>query len=240
MKKWYSIQARAAAENKPASAEVFIYGDIGESWWGESVIAADFVKEIAVLDADEMAVRINSYGGSVTDGLAIYNALRRHKARVTVSIDGAAYSIASLIAMAGDTVEMAENALMMIHAPWSGMRGNAKDLREEADVLDKHAQAMATSYSSKSGKSVEDVLALLTDGDDHWLTAAEAMGEGYVDTVTPALDVAASFSREAWSTRAAKPSPAAAGTISRPGMARRMRFGGSESRCACSRWQGSS
>lgn len=215
MSKWYSIKAKATpqAADQKTSAEVFIYGDIGESWWGDSVTAAEFVKEIAALDVEALTVRINSYGGSVSDGLAIYNALKRHKATVTVSIDGVAVSIASLIAMAGDTVEMAENAMFMVHAPWGSAQGNSVLLREYADLLDKYAQAMANSYASKTGKTAEDCLALLTDGADHWFTAAEAQAEGYVDTITTALAVAASFDREAFAARAKNPPAApAAGT----------------------------
>ena len=179
MSKWYDIKAKAApaAADQKTSAEVFIYGDIGESWWGDSVAASDFVKEIAALDVEELTVRINSYGGSVSDGLAIYNALKRHKATVTVSIDGVAVSIASLIAMAGDTVEMAENAMFMVHAPWGYASGNSALMREYADLLDKYAQAMSNSYAAKTGKTAEDCLALLTDGVDHWFTAAEAQAE---------------------------------------------------------------
>ena len=209
-KKWYDIKSKAApaAADQKTSAEVFIYGDIGESWWGESVTAAEFVKEIAALDVEQLTVRINSYGGSVSDGLAIYNALKRHKAAVTVSIDGVAVSIASLIAMAGDTVEMAENAMFMVHAPWGYASGNSAIMREYADLLDKYAQAMSNSYASKTGKTADECLTLLTDGADHWFTAAEALAEGYVDTVTSALAVAASFDREAFAARAKNP-PAA-------------------------------
>ena len=93
---WYSIRNKAAsASGAPSSAEVFIYGDIGESWYGETIAAKDFVKEIAALDVDQLIVRINSVGGSVPDGLAIYNALKRHKATVTTCIDGMAMSIAA-------------------------------------------------------------------------------------------------------------------------------------------------
>ncbi|MGE3596645.1 MAG: ClpP-like prohead protease/major capsid protein fusion protein [Dehalococcoidia bacterium] len=184
--KWYSIRARGVR-----AAEVYIYGDIGESWWAESVTAAEFVKEIAALDVDELTVRINSFGGSVSDGLAMYNALKRHKAAVTVSIDGIAASIASLVAMAGDTVEMADNALLMVHAPWGGVLGNATDMREFADLLDKHSQAMATSYSAKTGRDQAEMLALLTDGQDHWYTAAEAQAEKFVDVVSEAIPIAA-------------------------------------------------
>lgn len=190
--KWYSIRARGAA---PRAAEVFIYGDIGESWWGESVTAKDFVQEIAALDVDQLTVRINSYGGSVSDGIAIHNALKRHPATVTVSIDGVAASIASLIAMAGDSVEMAENALLMIHAPWGGAVGNSADLRDFADMLDTWAEAMATSYAAKTGRPLDEMQALLTDGEDHWYTAVKALDEKFIDTIVDALPMAASFDR---------------------------------------------
>ncbi|MFA6310604.1 MAG: ClpP-like prohead protease/major capsid protein fusion protein [Sterolibacterium sp.] len=186
---WYSIRARAA---EPRAAEVFIYGDIGDSYWAETITAANFCKEIAALDVDQITVRINSVGGSVPDGLAIHNAIKRHKASVTTSIDGMALSIASLIAMAGDTVEMADNAMLMIHAPWTGIYGNSVQLRDQADVLDKWAEAMSTSYAAKTGKPAADMLALLTDGVDHYYTAAEAEAEGFVDAVIDALPIAAS------------------------------------------------
>lgn len=85
--KWFSIRASA---RDVRAAEILIFGDIGESWWGESITAASFVRELAQLDVDDITVRINSHGGSVSDGIAIYNALRRHKARVTTSIEGVA------------------------------------------------------------------------------------------------------------------------------------------------------
>ena len=187
---WYSIRARGTEGAK--SAEVYIFGDIGESWWDETVTAKAFVKDFAAIEADEITVRINSYGGSVTDGIAIYNAIKRHPAQITISIEAAAYSIASLIAMAGDTIEMADNALLMIHAPWGFASGNSADMRDMADTLDKYAQAMASSYVAKSGKASSDILALLTDGQDHWYTAAEALAAGFVDSVVDALPIAAS------------------------------------------------
>lgn len=191
---WYEIKQRQKAAGEKA-AEVFIYGDIGESWFGETVAAKDFVKEIAALDVDAMTVRINSYGGSVSDGLAIHNALKRHKARVITAIDGAAYSIASLIAMAGDEVHMAENAMLMIHAPWGGVVGNSAEMRDYADVLDKMAGAMATTYAARTGRDVDAMLALLTDGADHWYTAEEALASGFVTHITEALAMAASANR---------------------------------------------
>ena len=196
MSKWYSIRAgkkpAAAGDAKAASAEIFIYGDIGESWWNETTTARDFVRELAAIDAASISVRINSLGGSVPDGIAIYNAIRRHPADVTIYIDGMAMSIASLIAMAGDTVEMAENAVLMIHAPWTGVAGNCAELRAVADMLDTWAEAMSTSYAAKTGSPQAEMLALLMDGKDHFYTAAEALAAGFVDAVSTALPVAAS------------------------------------------------
>lgn len=189
----FTIKARAGS---PRASEVWIYGDIGESWDGESVAAKDFVKDFSAIDADEITVRINSYGGSVTDGLAIHNAIKRHPARVTVEIDGAAFSIASLIAMAGDDVRMADNALMMIHAPWGLALGNAAEMRDTADTLDKYAAAMSSAYIAQSGKSAEDIMSLLQDGKDHWFTAAEALAEGFVHAVSDALPIAASLDKQ--------------------------------------------
>lgn len=187
-KPWYTINARA---NK--SAEVFIYGDIGQDWYGESTTAKQFVADIKDLDVDTLVIRLNSVGGSVPDGLAIFNALRRHKATITTTNDGQALSIASLILMAGDTIEMADNAMLMLHAPWSYMAGNASELRDRADLLDKWAEAMAGAYVRTGGKTKEEILAILKDGEDHWYTAEEAKAEGYIDTIVAAIPLAASY-----------------------------------------------
>ena len=193
---WYSIRplsaVSAAARGVQSAAEIFIYGDIGESWYGDSISASNFVRDINALQVEQMTIRINSYGGSVVDGIAIHNAIKRHKASVTVAIDGLAASIASLIAMAGDQVEMAENAMLMVHAPWGGVSGNAAEMRAYADMLDAWSQSMSTSYASKTGKTAEEMLALLTDGADHWYTAADALAEGFVDAVISASPESAS------------------------------------------------
>ncbi|MES9998437.1 MAG: head maturation protease, ClpP-related, partial [Candidatus Thiodiazotropha lotti] len=173
------------------TTEILIYGDIGDSWSDESVQAADFVRDLQQIQADVLNVRINSYGGAVSDGIAIYNALRRHPAKVNVEIDGVAVSIASLIAMAGDTISMAENALMMIHAPWGAAAGNSKDMREMAAMLDKFADAMTSAYAGRLG--TDTTKQWLSDGEDHWLTASEAFEHGLVDEIGAALDIAASL-----------------------------------------------
>lgn len=191
--RWYDIKAAAPAEGEATRADIFIYGDIGESWWDETTTAKDLVPQIVALDVDTIDLHINSFGGSVTDGMAIYNALQRHRAAVNVFVDGVAISCASYIAMAGDTITMAKNAQMMIHAPWTYAGGNAVDLRDQADILDRYAKAMAHAYADKSGKPYEDALALLQDGQDHWFLADEALAEGFADAVGEEQDVAAAL-----------------------------------------------
>lgn len=198
MMAWASAKPVARAHNvapllavrpqaQGGTVEVLIYGDIGESWFEETVDAKNFVDKISAIRADELLIRINSYGGSVTDGIAIYNAIKQHPAsKKTVQVDGVAVSIASLIAMAGDRVQMFANALMMVHAPWGLAVGNAVEMREMADTLDVFAQAMATSYAAKSGKVAADILPLLTDGTDHWYTAEDAIAAGFCDAIVEA------------------------------------------------------
>src|SRR5574340_748184 len=200
---WYSI--RAKAQN---AAEVFIYGDIGESWDGETVAARQFVKDLAAIQADTLDVRINSIGGSVQDGLAIFNAIKRHGAAVTVYVDGLAASVASLIAMAGEQIIMADNAMLMIHAPWAVTGGNAAELRNAADTLDKWAGAMANSYVRDGGLNYDQALALLTDGVDHWYSAEESVAAGLADQIVSAMPIAASLNQ----TRFTPPAAAAAST----------------------------
>jgi ATP-dependent protease ClpP protease subunit len=185
---WWEIRASAT----PDEAEVLIYGDIGESWYGDSVTAKQLVEALAELGkVTKIRARINSYGGSVSDGIAIYNALNRHPGGTEIHVDGVAVSIASLIAMAGQKTTMAENALMMIHAPWGAAMGNSQDMREMADTLDKYAMAMSSSYAKKAGIDLDATLALLTDGMDHWYTAAEAQSAGFADEISQPLALAA-------------------------------------------------
>jgi len=168
-----------------ASAEVMIYGTIGQTLWSESVSAQDLVKEIAAVQAKTLNVRINSSGGVAADGIAIYNALKSHPARKVVTIDGQACSIASLIAMAGDEVVMYSTSLLMVHAPHTLAAGNSASFREYADTLDTHARAMAEAYVAKTGKQ-EEIDRLLSDGRDHWYTGAEALAFGFADRLETA------------------------------------------------------
>ncbi|PRD64806.1 ClpP-like prohead protease/major capsid protein fusion protein [Malikia granosa] len=209
--KWYEIKAMAQqGDGAPVVAEIYVYGNIGDRWNEDGVIASEMVRDIAALEADEITLRINSYGGSVTDGLAIYNALKRHPAPVHVQVDGVAISCASYLAMAGDTVTMARNAQMMIHAPWSFAGGNSADLREMADILDRYAKSMASAYADKSGKTYEQALAILTDGKDHWFSADEAVAEGFADAIGAEVDAAAALAVNSFDLSRFRPSASAA------------------------------
>jgi ATP-dependent Clp endopeptidase proteolytic subunit ClpP len=188
---WWTI--RAAAE--PEVADLMIYGDIGEHWYGgESVTAQSLVSQLQTIEAQTIIVHINSYGGSVADGVAIYNALRRHPANIITDVEGVAFSIASLIAMAGDTVRMAQNSMMMIHAPWGSLAGNAVQMRRYADVLDRFSEAMLSSYTRKSGADrADEIRQMLTGDTDHYLSPSEAIELGLVDEINESLAVAAHF-----------------------------------------------
>ena len=170
--------------------DLYIYGDVegdGYDWWTEEVIRSEtsantFREELAAHpDVTQINIYINSYGGSVFEGTAIYNQLKRHPAHKTVYVDGFACSIASVIAMAGDEVVMPRNALMMVHNMMMGVCGNAAELRKAADDLDKINEAGREAYLQKAGdKLTPEVLAQLED-DETWLTAEECIRYGLAD-----------------------------------------------------------
>lgn len=136
--------------------------------------------------AAQIEIRINSPGGNVAEGLAIYNALKPR--RGTVYVDGVAASIASLIAMAGERIVMAENALIMIHDPWTGAQGNAIELRKTADLLDKHRDAMVSAYE-RTGLDKAKLVSLLAE--ETWMNAEEALALGFADEISEPLRYAA-------------------------------------------------
>lgn len=170
--------------------ELYIYGDVeGDSqnfWTGEVIRSETSAKALRDAlaeypDAKEIAIYINSAGGSVTEGTAIYNQLKRHSAHKTVYVDGFACSIASVIAMAGDTVIMPRNTMMMIHNMSMGIYGNAAELRKAADNLDTINQAGMEAYLQKAGDKLDaGKLKEMYDAET-WLTAAQCMELGLAD-----------------------------------------------------------
>ncbi|MTI15140.1 head maturation protease, ClpP-related [Sansalvadorimonas verongulae] len=182
-KPWFTLKNQA---DKPA--ELLIYDVIGD-WQGLS--AKELVNDLKATTSEDITVRINSPGGSVFDGIAIYNALRYHPANIHVRIEGLAASIASVIAMAGDTITMADNSLMMIHNPLGWVGGEAEDMRRTADMLDKATEAIALAYSGKSGTPVENITPLMAS--ETWMTAKEAKAQGFIDVVDQPVQLAASL-----------------------------------------------
>lgn len=170
-------------------AEILIYDEIGKSFWGDGVAADQFVKDLAKVTAKKITVRINSAGGQVFEGLAIYNALKRHDAKVVTEIDSLAASIASVIALAGEEVRMADNAFFMIHNPHGVAFGNAQEMRDMAELLDKVGGSLASVYVSHTGADEAQVLAWMDA--ETWFTAEEAKEAGFVHAITKGKDVKA-------------------------------------------------
>lgn len=170
--------------------DLYIYGDVkadGYDWWREEVIRSEtsantFRDELAAHpEVSQINIYINSQGGSVIEGTAIYNQLKRHPAHKTVYVDGFACSIASVIAMAGDEVVMPRNTMMMLHNMWVVVQGNAAELRKAADDLDKMNEAGRAAYLQKAGDKLTPEMIAQMEDDETWLTAQECMEYGLAD-----------------------------------------------------------
>jgi len=174
--------------------DLYLWGRIaGESsWWSDVITPKQFKKDMDALgDISVLNVYINSPGGDVFAGIAIYNILKRHKAHVNVHVDALAASIASVIAMAGDTVYIPGNGMMMVHKAWTRVEGNADDLRKMATDLDKIGEAIRSAYEERATISSEEIDALIAA--ETWLTAAECVAYGFADKITEAKQIAASI-----------------------------------------------
>lgn len=180
------------------TGELYIYGDIVSYQWDDSdTTAQSFKNDLDALgDIHTLNVYINSPGGSVFQGQAIYTILKRHKATVNAHIDGVAASISSVIPMAADNVFMPRNAMMMVHNPWTLAMGNAQELRKQADDLDRIRESILEAYLGKTGdKLSREKLVELLDNET-WLTAQECLDYGLCDQVVEAKEVAASIGAE--------------------------------------------
>lgn len=171
--------------------EILIYGIVGDSWDG---LDANTLVPLITAEDDDLDIRINSPGGYVMEGLAIFNAIVREKAKgrkVTCHIDGLAASMASVLAMAGEETIMADNALMMIHNPWDCACGDANELRRAADKLDRIRDQLVGIYAGRTGLSAEALIPLLDA--ETWLTAEEALEQNFVTSISQAATVAAAL-----------------------------------------------
>ena len=169
---WYSIKDISATET-----EIFIFDEIG--FFGVS--ASDFVRDLAEIRANKITLRINSPGGDVFDGIAIFNALKRHKAEINVFIEGIAASAAAFIAMAGDSVTMMSHSQMMIHEASGLVIGPADDMRKMADILDKSSDNIASIFAERAGGTVEEWRARMRD--ESWFSDQEAVELGLADRI---------------------------------------------------------
>lgn len=172
--------------------EIWLYDPIGDSYWGDAISGKQFQKEVAALGkVDTINLHINSPGGDVFDGFAIYNQLKAHTATIVVDVDGVAASIASIIAMAGDSVRMAKNALMMIHNPQGVAVGDETEMDRVKALLQTIKGNLAQTYVDRSGNKRDQVEAWMSD--ETWFTASDAVQYGLADLVTEATQVSASF-----------------------------------------------
>ncbi|MCU5330632.1 head maturation protease, ClpP-related [Bacillus wiedmannii] len=196
--KFWEMRMSADSSN---SADIFIYGDIvrwvWEDYFREDVSSNTFKDDLDALgEVSTLNLHVNSPGGSVFEGIAIYNMLKRHKAKVNVYIDALAASIASVIAMAGDTIYMPKNSMLMIHNPWTWTEGNAAELRKAADDLDRIGNSSKQTYLQKVGdKLTDEKLQEMLDAET-WLSADEAFEYGLCDVIEEANQMAASLNKE--------------------------------------------
>jgi ATP-dependent Clp endopeptidase proteolytic subunit ClpP len=182
----------APAASAGETATIQIFDQIGEDWFGGNGLSGkQFSDVLNEVGNGPLLVEINSPGGNVWDGLSIYNQLRGRRAPVTTRVVGIAASIASIIALAGDKVEMADAALMMIHDPSGMASGTSEDMRKMADALDQHAEVLVGVYAKKTGRSPEYIRAAMKA--ETWFTTAEAIQFGLVDKPIKQLAMAAKW-----------------------------------------------
>lgn len=173
------------------AAEIFLYDEIGGGFFG-GISAKQFADDLKDLGKiDTINVRVNSPGGDVFEGLAIFNQLKRHPANVIIDIDSVAASIASVIVMAGDTINMAKNAMIMIHDPFAISAGTADDFRKQAELMDTVKGTLVATYADRTGMDADELSDLMTS--ETWMTAQEAKANGFIDTITEDLQMAARF-----------------------------------------------
>jgi len=163
--------------------EIYLYGPIGADWFGEGVSAKMFADDLKKLGAvSTLDVRINSEGGDVFVGKAMYSLLKEHKAKVIVHVDGLSASAASFVMMAGDEIEIAEGAFVMIHDAYGGARGRAKDLRDYADLLDSVNASIVDTYVARTKNDAATIRKWMSD--ETWMQGPEAVERGFADRLS--------------------------------------------------------
>lgn len=175
-----------AHDDEAKATELTIYGDIGESWWGDSTSAIDVDNALKNAKGHDVVVRLNSPGGSAFDGIAIYNRLKDHDGKVTVHIDGWACSAASIIAMAGDEVIMGTGAMLMIHEASTIVWGNKRDFRSNADMLEELEEGIIDIYMTKANVDRKEIRKKVDA--ETWFSAAKAIEIGFATATSSVED----------------------------------------------------
>lgn len=178
---WFSMAARSKVE-----AEIYIYDEIGF----QGVTAKQFISDLQALgEIKHITLHINSPGGSIFEGIAIYNALKYHPASITVHVDGVAASMASVIAMVGNPVIMPANSFMMVHKPWAVAGGDADDMRDFAELLDKTEAVLIPAYAAKTGLAHDVIAGMLKE--ETWMDGTQCVSLGFADQLIPAVEAMA-------------------------------------------------
>lgn len=175
------LDRRLRADVSGDSAKLYLYDAIGSDGWGGGIAPKDVISALDKCGGKPLDIFVNSPGGDVFDGVAIYNALRRYGNTKTVHVDGLAASAASLVIMAGDRIECAHNAQVMIHDPWAFAMGAAVDLRKTADLLEQTGETLVSTYASRTKQTPEDLRAWMAA--ETWMTAQEALARGFCDAI---------------------------------------------------------
>lgn len=189
---WYHVgpvlaladEGGPAGPSDTSTADVYVFDTIG-GWIGVS--ADDFVRDVAGLDVDQLVIHLNSPGGEATEGVAIANVLRAHRARVVIRVDGVAASAASVIAMAGDEVVMGIGSQLMIHDPWTVAIGDAAEMAATLRMLDSMSNAYASAYAAKAGGTAAQWREVMVA--ETWYGPEEAVAAGLADRVATSDEV---------------------------------------------------
>lgn len=168
---------------------ITMYDMIGSDGWSEGVTAKRISGALRSIGSRDVTVMINSPGGDFFEGLAIYNLLREHPHKVTVKVVGLAASAASVIAMAGDEIQVAKSGFLMIHNAWSLVIGNRHDLRSAADVMDQFDASMAELYSAAAGIDVKEAARLMDE--ETWMNGQAAVDAGFATALLDADEIVA-------------------------------------------------
>ncbi|MGK6325759.1 head maturation protease, ClpP-related [Erwinia sp. DT-104] len=184
MERWNGgIRAASAGDNT-----ISVFDVIGADYWGDGVTASRIAGALRSMNGADVTVNINSPGGDMFEGLAIYNLLREYKGKVTVKVMGLAASAASIIAMAGDDVQIGRGAFLMIHNCWVYAMGNRHDLAQIAADMEPFDKAMGDIYAARTGLSIEDVAAMM-DGETY-IGGSDAVDKGFADRLLSADEIA--------------------------------------------------